>query len=85
MYLGRYTFDEIHKSGLDKYERYGEIVKETFVPGTDVLWLFNPNDIAKVLNDTGPNMYPQRKSHLGLIKYRKDRPHIYKTSGILPT
>lgn len=85
MSKGRYTFDEVHKSGSDKHRLYGEIVKEKMVPGVNVLWLFDPNDIAKVLNDAGPGMYPQRKSHLGLEKYRRDRPHIYKTGGLLPT
>lgn len=55
------------------------------VPGVDVIWLFDPNDISKVLNNSGPGLYPQRKSHLGLEKYRKDRPHIYNTGGLLPT
>lgn len=55
------------------------------VPGVDVVWLFDPNDISKVLNNSGPGMYPQRKSHLGLEKYRKDRPHIYNSGGLLPT
>lgn len=82
---GKYNWGEVHKSGIDKYRKYGDIVKETIVPGVDVIWLFDPNDIAKVLNNAGPDMYPQRKSHLGLEKYRKDRPHIYRTGGLLPT
>lgn len=85
MISGKYNWGEVHKSGIDKYRKYGDIVKETIVPGVDVIWLFDPNDIAKVLNNAGPDMYPQRKSHLGLEKYRKDRPHIYRTGGLLPT
>lgn len=83
--LGKYTWDAVHKSGIEKNAKYGDIVKERMMPGVDVIWLFDPNDIAKVLNNFGPDMYPQRKSHLGLEKYRKDRPHIYKTGGLLPT
>ncbi|XP_031640916.1 cytochrome P450 302a1, mitochondrial [Contarinia nasturtii] len=83
--FGKYSWDEVHKSGLDKYSKYGDIVKERMVPGVDIIWLYDPNDISKVLNNSGPDMYPQRKSHLGLEKYRKDRPHIYKTGGLLPT
>lgn len=82
---GKYSFDEVHKAGFEKYGQYGDIVKEHILPGVDIVWLFDPNDIAKVLNNSGPNMYPQRKSHLALEKYRKDRPHIYKTGGLLPT
>lgn len=82
---GTYDWNEIHKAGFVKHAKWGRIVKERMVPGVDVVWLFDPNDISKVLNNSGPNMYPQRKSHLGLQKYRKDRPHIYKTGGLLPT
>lgn len=85
LFAGTYNWDEVHKSGMKKYKRWGSIVKETMVPGVDIVWLFDPNDIAKVLNNAGPGMYPQRKSHLGLEKYRIDRPHIYKTAGLLPT
>lgn len=67
-----------------KYEKWGNLVKETMLPGVDVLWLFDPNDISVILNDSGSG-YPRRKSHLALEKYRKDRPHIYRTGGLLPT
>ncbi|KAL5291061.1 CYP302A1 family protein [Megaselia abdita] len=80
--IGKYSWLELHKSGLDKYETYGEIVRETMAPGVDIVWLYNPNDIATVLNE---KEHPQRRSHLALEKYRKDRPHIYKTGGLLPT
>lgn len=56
------------------------------VPGLNVVWIFNPNDICKVFNnDTGPGLYPQRRSHLALEKYRTDRSHLYKNGGLLPT
>jgi ecdysteroid 22-hydroxylase len=55
------------------------------VPGTDVVWLYDPNDIAIVLNDNTPGTYPQRRSHLTLLKYRLDKPQVYKTGGLLPT
>lgn len=84
-FTGIYDWNEIHKAGFEKYEKWGSIVKERMVPGVDVVWLFDPHDISKVLNNAGPGMYPQRKSHLGLEKYRKDRPHIYNTGGLLPT
>lgn len=84
-HVGTYSWGEIHKAGFIKYQKWGPIVKERMVPGVDVVWLFDPNDISKVLNNSGPGMYPQRRSHLGLEKYRQDRPHIYKTTGLLPT
>uniref|UniRef100_A0A182JET2 Cytochrome P450 n=1 Tax=Anopheles atroparvus TaxID=41427 RepID=A0A182JET2_ANOAO len=82
---GRYSFDELHRSGADKYARYGPIVRETMVPGQDVVWLYDPADIATVLDDRTPGIYPSRRSHTALEKYRKDRPNVYRTAGLLPT
>uniref|UniRef100_A0AAG5DFR8 Cytochrome P450 n=1 Tax=Anopheles atroparvus TaxID=41427 RepID=A0AAG5DFR8_ANOAO len=83
--VGRYSFDELHRSGADKYARYGPIVRETMVPGQDVVWLYDPADIATVLDDRTPGIYPSRRSHTALEKYRKDRPNVYRTAGLLPT
>lgn len=85
MNLGTYNWNELHRIGLEKYLTWGPIVREKIVPDVNVVWLFDPNDIAKVLNESGPGVYPQRKSHLALEKFRKDRPHIYKSGGLLPT
>lgn len=54
------------------------------LPGVDIVWLFDPKDIALILNDA-PGNFPRRRSHLALEKYRTDRPHIYRTGGLLPT
>uniref|UniRef100_A0A182SYJ7 Cytochrome P450 n=1 Tax=Anopheles maculatus TaxID=74869 RepID=A0A182SYJ7_9DIPT len=55
------------------------------VPGQDIVWLYDPDDIATVLDDRTPGMYPSRRSHNALEKYRKDRPNVYRTAGLLPT
>ncbi|XP_050093938.1 cytochrome P450 302a1, mitochondrial [Anopheles aquasalis] len=83
--IGRYSFDALHLSGEDKYKRYGAIVRETMVPGQDIVWLYDPADIATVLDDRTPGVYPSRRSHTALEKYRKDRPNVYRTAGLLPT
>ncbi|XP_055606227.1 cytochrome P450 302a1, mitochondrial [Uranotaenia lowii] len=83
--IGNYSFDALHQSGLDKYQRYGPIVRETMVPGHDIVWLYDPQDIATVLNDSTPGVYPKRRSHLALAKYRRDRPNVYRTVGLLPS
>lgn len=67
-----------------KYEKYGTIVCERMVPGVSVVWLFEPNDIAQLFNES-PGNFPRRRSHLALEKYRKDRPEIYRSGGLLPT
>lgn len=83
--IGSYRWDELHRIGKEKYLKWGPIVKEKIVSDATIVWLFDPNDISKVLNDSGPGMYPRRKSHLALEKFRKDRSHIYKSGGLLPT
>lgn len=80
--VGKYSWQALHKAGADKYEKYGTIVKETMVPGEDIVWLYDPKDIATLLNEKD---YPLRRSHLALEKYRKDRPHVYRSAGLLPT
>lgn len=82
---GKYSWDELHLSGIKKYQQYGPIVKERLYPGVDLLFLFDPDDIATLLNDKNSKDYPQRKSHLALAKYRNERPHIYRSAGLLPT
>ncbi|XP_002009150.3 cytochrome P450 302a1, mitochondrial [Drosophila mojavensis] len=80
--IGAYSWLQLHKAGQDKYEKYGSIVRETMVPGQDIVWLYDPKDIATLLNERD---FPQRRSHLALAQYRKQRPHLYKTTGLLPT
>ncbi|EDW79890.1 uncharacterized protein Dwil_GK17776 [Drosophila willistoni] len=80
--IGSYSWLQLHKAGQDKYDKYGSIVRETMVPGQDIVWLYDPKDIATLLNERD---CPQRRSHLALAQYRKQRPHVYKTTGLLPT
>ena len=80
--VGQYSWQALHKAGIDKYVKYGSIVKETTVPGEDIVWLYDPKDIALLLNEKD---YPLRRSHLALAKYRSDRPHVYRSAGLLPT
>ncbi|XP_058462813.1 cytochrome P450 302a1, mitochondrial [Malaya genurostris] len=81
--IGKYSFDALHESGREKFEKYGPIVREIMVPGQNIVWLYDPDDIAVVLNDKTPGIYPARRSHLALAKYRRDRPNVYRTAGLL--
>ncbi|CAG9800111.1 unnamed protein product [Chironomus riparius] len=82
--FGKYSWLDLHKSGMDKYRKYGSIVCERMVPGFSIVWLYDPNDIAQIFND-GIGNFPCRRSHLALQKYRQDRPETYRSGGILPT
>ncbi|XP_054262848.1 cytochrome P450 302a1, mitochondrial-like [Macrosteles quadrilineatus] len=81
--LGEYRFDHLHVNGLRKLRKYGPLVREDIVPGVSVVWVYTPEDIETVYRCEG--RYPERRSHLALQKYRRDRPHIYNSGGLLPT
>ena len=51
------------------------VVKEK-VPGLEILWIFNPEDIKTLFANEGS--IPARRSHLALEKYRKDKPDLYR-------
>ncbi|XP_032676874.1 cytochrome P450 302a1, mitochondrial [Odontomachus brunneus] len=83
-FIGEYNFTRLHTTGLLKLKRYGPLVREELVPGVTTVWVFRPEDIASVLQAEA-GLYPERRSHLALLKYRKDRSDIYNTGGLLPT
>lgn len=74
----------MHTSGLRRLKRYGPLVREEIVPGVPVVWVFRPEDIAEIFK-AEVGLYPERRSHLALLKYRKDRSDTYNTGGLLPT
>ncbi|EFN78521.1 Cytochrome P450 302a1, mitochondrial [Harpegnathos saltator] len=82
--IGEYSFTRLHTTGLLKLKRYGPLVREEIVPGVPTVWVFRPEDIASVLQAEA-GLYPERRSHLALLKYRKDRSNVYNTGGLLPT
>ncbi|XP_063698793.1 cytochrome P450 302a1, mitochondrial [Culicoides brevitarsis] len=84
---GKYSWDKMHEGCMAKYQKYGSIVRERILPTKEatIVYLFDPDDIAKVLNEKGPGLYPRRQSHLALKKFRKDRSGIYNTGGLLPS
>ncbi|XP_049767021.1 cytochrome P450 302a1, mitochondrial [Schistocerca cancellata] len=81
--LGDYKFDRLHRNGMKKLKKYGKLVKEEIVPGVNVVWVFDPSDIETVFKSEG--RYPERRSHLAVEKYRRERPEIYSNGGLLPT
>lgn len=70
---------------MKNYLEYGPIVHERISPGINIVHLFDPDDIQKMYTYDGPSNFPSRVSHLPLIKYRKERPDLYRTAGLIPT
>ncbi|XP_046475935.1 cytochrome P450 302a1, mitochondrial [Neodiprion pinetum] len=86
-YFGKYNFEKLHENGAKKLKQYGPLVREEIIPGVNVLWVFRPEDIEEIfrMESRERGLYPKRRSHLALEKYRTDRPAIYNTGGLLPT
>lgn len=82
--IGEYSFTTLYENGVKKLEQYGPLVREEIIPGVQIVLVFRPEDIAEVYKAES-GLYPERRSHLALLKYRKDRSHIYSTGGLLPT
>ncbi|XP_011861130.1 PREDICTED: cytochrome P450 302a1, mitochondrial isoform X2 [Vollenhovia emeryi] len=83
-FIGEYSFAKLHYNGLLKRKQYGPLVREEIIPGQHMVWVFRPEDIAEIFKaETG--LHPKRRSHLALLKYRKDRSNVYNTGGLLPT
>ncbi|XP_071640318.1 cytochrome P450 302a1, mitochondrial [Temnothorax longispinosus] len=83
-FIGEYNFTKLHINGLLKKKQYGPLVREEIVPGQSVVWVFRPEDIAEIFKAEA-GLHPKRRSHLALLKYRKDRSNVYNTGGLLPT
>ncbi|KAI4495471.1 hypothetical protein M0802_008685 [Mischocyttarus mexicanus] len=82
--IGEYSFTRLYESGVKKLEHYGPLVREEIVPGVQIVFVYRPEDIAEIFK-AETSLYPERRSHLALLKYRKDRSNIYNTGGLLPT
>ncbi|XP_076298802.1 cytochrome P450 302a1, mitochondrial isoform X2 [Lasioglossum baleicum] len=82
--IGEYSFTRLYDSGLKKLKRFGPLVREEIVPNVNVVWIYKPEDIAEIFKAES-GLHPERRSHLALSKYRKDRPDLYSTGGLLPT
>lgn len=80
---GKYSLKRLHWNGHLKYKEYGPLVRERLFMGTNLLYVFDPDDIRQVFANDG--QYPFRRSHIALEKYRLDQPHMYASGGLIPT
>ncbi|XP_017887068.2 cytochrome P450 302a1, mitochondrial, partial [Ceratina calcarata] len=82
--IGEYSFTNLYDTGRKRLKQFGPLVREEIVPNVNVLWVFRPEDIAEILKAES-GLHPERRSHLALLKYRKDRKQIYNTGGLIAT
>ncbi|KAL6261454.1 hypothetical protein P5V15_006546 [Pogonomyrmex californicus] len=82
-YIGEYSFTVLHTNGILRLKRYGPLVREEIL-GQPIIYVYQPEDIAEIFK-AEIGLHPERRSHLALLKYRKDRNNVYNTGGLLPT
>ncbi|GFY48084.1 probable cytochrome P450 12a5, mitochondrial [Trichonephila inaurata madagascariensis] len=69
----------------EAYQRWievGHVVKELFPGGGCCIHVYHYEDFSTVYKNDG--MFPLRKSHEVIARYRRDRPHLYNSVGLGP-
>lgn len=80
--IGDYKLDTLFENAQYNRARYGPIVREQITAKHTILHLFDPKDIEALVRLDGK--YPYRRSHRALLKYRRERPNLYKDGGLFP-
>ena len=80
--IGEYRLDSMEGNGKLNLARYGKIVREEITAEHVVLHLFDPAHMAEMFRQE--DRYPYRRSHRALLKFRRERPHLYASGGIFP-
>lgn len=66
---------------MDKYYQYGKIFREEFQWGVPFVQIYDPADIETVLRNQG--RFPSRPINEAAVMFRKSRPDIYNTVGLV--
>lgn len=80
--IGDYKLDTLFENAEYNKARYGPIVREQITAKHTILHLFDPKDIEALVRQDG--RCPYRRSHRALLKYRKERPMLYRDGGLFP-
>lgn len=80
--IGQYKPDTLVENARYNREKYGPIVREKITSNLTVLHLFRPSDIESLFRQDGK--HPHRRSHRALLKYRRERPNLYRDGGLFP-
>ena len=79
---GGYDIERACENGLNNLSKYGPIVRETLYGSNNLVHIFDPDDMETLFRSEGK--FPARRSHRALMKYRRDRPHLYSSGGLFP-
>lgn len=78
--VGYYQSMKLHEANLDKYRRYGPIMKEEYQRGYPSVTVFDPKDIKEVFMREGT--CPSRPVLPYVIKHRHSDPSRYPNVGL---
>lgn len=81
--IGDMDLTRMHRNAQKLLDRYGTLVREVVVGDRVVVHVFDPRDMEHVFRHEG--RYPARLSHRALLKYRRERPHMYNSGGLFPS
>lgn len=81
--IGDMDLTRMHRNAKKLLDRYGTLVREVVVGDRVVVHVFDPRDMEHVFRHEG--RYPARLSHRALLKYRRERPHMYNSGGLFPS
>lgn len=79
-FVGHYQSKKLHEAMLNKYHRYGPIMKEEYQRGYPTVTLFDPSDIKEVFQREGK--CPSRPVLPYVIQHRKSDPSRYPNVGL---
>lgn len=78
--VGHYKSMKLHEANMDKYHRYGPIMKEEYQRGYPTVTVFDPSDIKEVFMREGA--CPSRPVLPYVIKHRQSDPSRYPNVGL---
>lgn len=79
-YVGRYHSMKLHDANMDKFRRYGPIMREELQRGFPYVTVFEPSDIKEIF--TREEACPSRPSLPYITKHRKSDPTRYPNVGL---
>lgn len=77
---GRYNLYQLHEASTDKYNRYGDLMKEEYQWRRPVVHSFNPEDFEVIFRSQG--RCPVRPPNEFVCKYRTEHPLKYNSVGL---
>lgn len=79
-FFGYYKSMKLHEANIDKYYRYGPIMKEEYQKGFPSVTVFDPSDIREVFHQEGK--CPSRPVLPYVIRHRQSDPTRYPNVGL---